>query len=45
MPKSNLLSHFIKALNDLRKDESIVILPADKGSIKVVMDLTDYTEK
>ena len=29
----------------MRNDESIVILPADKGNATVVMDRTDYDEK
>ncbi|KER31053.1 hypothetical protein T265_02616 [Opisthorchis viverrini] len=33
------------ALTSLRKDETIVILPADKGRIMVIMDKPDYIEK
>ena len=34
-----------KALKDLKNDDSIVILPADKGKKTVVMNRKDYTEK
>ncbi|KAM7299383.1 uncharacterized protein ISCGN_019949 [Ixodes scapularis] len=33
------------ALRKLKEDNSIVILPADKGNVTVVMDRTDYEEK
>lgn len=33
------------ALQELRKDESIVILPADKGNSTVVLDRQDYDRK
>jgi hypothetical protein len=32
-------------LEDLKKDDDIVILPADKGRMTVVMDKLDYTNK
>ena len=31
-----------RALGYLRKDKSIVILPADKGNVKVILDAPDY---
>ena len=34
-----------KALKRLKTDENIVILPADKGRVTVVMDKTDYNDK
>ena len=33
------------ALKELKKDESFVILPADKGSSTVVMNTMDYQRK
>ena len=33
------------ALKRLKNDEDIVILPADKGGVTVVMDKTDYHDK
>jgi hypothetical protein len=33
------------ALSRLRKDDSIVITPADKGRLTVVMNKTEYREK
>ena len=44
-PKNNLSSHLRRALKDLQKDETIVILPADKGNATVVMDRMEYVEK
>ena len=34
-----------KALKRLKTDKNIVILPADKERVTVVMDKTDYNEK
>jgi hypothetical protein len=34
-----------EALDDLKKDDDIVILPSDKGRVTVVMDKSDYTNK
>lgn len=44
-PRSDLPSHLLKAAKDLRNDQSIVILPADKGNATVVMDRKEYVEK
>ena len=33
------------ALKGLKNDENIIILPADKGQVTVVMDKTDYFDK
>jgi hypothetical protein len=34
-----------QALKDLNNDDDIIILPADKGRVTVVMDYSDYTNK
>ena len=44
-PKDNLTSRQHKAIRDLRRDKEIVVLPADKGNVTVVMDQSDYTVK
>ena len=44
-PPSNLPWSLRKALDDLKKREDIVILPADKGHCMVVMDKTEYHAK
>ena len=43
--KSNLSKHEQKAINNLRKDENIVITPADKDKALVVMDKIEYVRK
>ena len=45
VPKSNLNRDMRSALRNLRHDDSIVILPADKGNVTVVMNKDDYKEK
>ena len=45
LPNSNLTPDGQKALKQLKTDENIVILPADKGWVTVVMDKTDYNDK
>ena len=35
----------LRAISNLRKDNTIVILPADKGNSTAVMDRKEYTEK
>ena len=45
LPNSNLTPDEKKALKRLKTDENIVILPADKGRVTVVMDKTDYNYK
>ena len=42
---SNLTKDEQQALKRLKTDENIVILPADKGRVTVVMDKTDYYDK
>ena len=44
-PRPNLSYTQKTALKDLRKDNTIVILPADKGNATVVMDRSLYEEK
>ena len=42
---SNLTKDERQTLKRLKTDENIVILPADKGRVTVVMDKTDYYDK
>ena len=42
---SNLTKDEQHALKRLKNDKEIVILPADKGRVTVVMDKTDYHDK
>ncbi|XP_037517965.1 uncharacterized protein LOC119394729 [Rhipicephalus sanguineus] len=42
---SNLPDEERKALIDLKKDKTIVVLPADKGNSTVVMDRADYEKR
>lgn len=41
----NLNKDEFKALDDLRKDKSIKILPADKGRCAVILDTEEYVQK
>ena len=34
-----------KAIKNLKQDESILVLPADKGRLTVVMNIEDYIKK
>ena len=43
--ESNLTNEEFKALDQLKKDNDIRILPADKGTIVVVLDTKDYHSK
>jgi len=45
VPKSNLTYAQCAALKDLRKDDGIVILPADKGNATVILDKDEYSKK
>ena len=45
LPENNLTNDERQALKRLKTDEDIVILPADKGRVTVVMDRTDYHDK
>ena len=44
-PKSNLGKEQREARRKLREDDSIVILPVDKGNALVVMNKEDYASK
>ncbi|XP_072028434.1 uncharacterized protein [Amphiura filiformis] len=44
-PPSNLTKEERAALNDLEKDKSIIIVPADKGKCVCVLNETDYRNK
>ena len=41
-PSSNITRNERQAIKDLKKDINIVILPADKGKITVVLDSNTY---
>ena len=45
LPDNNLTNNERQALERLKTDKDIVILPADKGRVPVVMDRTDYHDK
>ena len=45
LPKSNIRKEEKEALHSLSKDDSITILPADKGRAVVVMNAKDYKDK
>ena len=45
LPDNNLTNDERQALKRLKTDKDIVILPADKGRVTVVMDPTDYHDK
>jgi len=44
LPKSNINKGESAALQTLKKDNSIIILPADKGRATVIMNTADYRE-
>ena len=44
-PKSNLDKGMHRAIKALQKDNNIVILPANKGNVTVVMDRTEHVSK
>ena len=44
-PKQNIEKRLRCAITNLRKDDSIVILPADKGNATVIMDKEEYRSK
>ncbi|XP_072025236.1 uncharacterized protein [Amphiura filiformis] len=44
-PKSNLTPGERKAMKNLRTDESVTILPSDKGRCTVVLNTTDHKQK
>ena len=45
LPKLNITHKEREALNSLARDDSITILPADKGRMTVVLNTTDYKTK
>ena len=45
LPKKNLPAEQKKALHSLREDNSIIILPADKGRSTVILNKQDYINK
>ena len=45
IPDNNLTKDQQQALKRLKTDNNIVILPADKGRVTVVMDKTDYFDE
>ncbi|RVE46596.1 hypothetical protein evm_008729 [Chilo suppressalis] len=44
-PRPNITSSESAALQDLRKNNNIIILKADKGNATVIMDITEYESK
>ena len=44
-PKPSLTKEVLKALAELKKDSSRIVLTMDKGVAMVVMDRKDYTDK
>ena len=44
-PRPNMSFQQRRTIQDLKRDETIVILPADKGRATVVMNSEDYTSK
>ena len=45
LPKPNINWKERQALAELKKEKSIIILPADKGKATVVMDTDEYEQK
>ena len=45
IPVINIAQEERKALKELKKDESIIILPSDKGKATVILDRKEYDEK
>ena len=45
IPDNNLTKDEQQALKRLKNDNDIVILPADRGRVTVVLDKTDYFDK
>ena len=41
----NMLPQEFHAIKNLQKDDSIVVLPVDKGRATVVMDVVEYDQK
>ncbi|KAJ0057450.1 hypothetical protein NL108_006138 [Boleophthalmus pectinirostris] len=45
LPKSNITKKERKAINHMKKDNTIIILPADKGRTTVILDKKTYEHK
>jgi hypothetical protein len=45
VPESNITKGEREALDHLKKEKDVIILPADKGRTTVVMDKTEYEDK
>ena len=45
LPKPNITKKERQALIELRKEKSVMILPADKGKATVIMDTGEYEQK
>ena len=45
LPNTNLTPNEHRALKRLKTDENIVILPANRGRVTVIIDKTDYNDK
>ena len=45
LPKDNISVKERKALKDLKNDNDIIILPADKGCVTVILNKEDYYKK
>ena len=43
--EQNITNEEFEGIDKLKKDETIMILPADKGRVKVVMNKKEYEEK
>ena len=44
-PEKNITREELLALKELRENEDIIVLPADKGNASVVLDTTEYKRK
>ena len=45
LPRGNIPKEELKALRELKEDEDVIVVPADKGKCLVVMDKTEYVTK
>ncbi|XP_072047082.1 uncharacterized protein [Amphiura filiformis] len=45
IPKQNITKEERQAIHELRKEKSIIVLPADKGKATVVMQADEYDQK
>ncbi|KAL0269180.1 UNVERIFIED_CONTAM: hypothetical protein PYX00_006992 [Menopon gallinae] len=44
-PKTNIPPKELQAIKNLKRNQDIIILPADKGNATVILNKTDYQEK